>query len=211
MATNPGIDGLLPLAGVAAGLLFLTVPTVAMFRRPGFDIERHAISMLSLGPGGWIMKAVFVASGVLTALGALGLYRALSPEWPGLIGAALIGVFAVGLVLAGLFDAPAGLGFPPGTPQDQQPVMTAGAVVHSLAFMIAFGGLIASCFAFALHALLAQQLLHAVLSAAVGIALPALIALGVSTAIAPGIAFYWATMLGWLWLGGTVLWLSPPP
>ena len=29
-------------------------------------IERHAVSVLSLGEGGWIMKAVFIVSGLLT-------------------------------------------------------------------------------------------------------------------------------------------------
>lgn len=210
MVTTATIDRVMILAGVAAGILFFIVPTIAIFRRPGFDIERHAISMLSLGDGGWVMKSVFIVSGLLTALCAAGLYRALAPGWPGLIAALLIALFALGLILAGFFDAPAGLGFPPGTAEDQQPVMSPGAVVHSLAFMIAFGGLITACFAFSLHFLLAQQWLYAVLSAVVGLALPALIALGTSQTIAPGIAFYWATMLGWLGLGAMVLSLPRP-
>ncbi|HET6389369.1 DUF998 domain-containing protein [Hyphomicrobium sp.] len=208
MTTDLTIDRLL-LAGVVAALLFFVIPTIAIFLRPGFDIERHAISMLSLGEGGWVMKAVFMVSGLLTFLCALGLYRVLAHTWPGFTAAILVGLFAAGLVLAGLFDAPAGLGFPPGTPQDQEPVMTPGAVVHSIAFMIAFGGLIAACFAFAMHFFLAQQWLLGSISAAAGIALPALIALGVSLTVAPGIAFYWASMLGWAWLAAVVLTLPP--
>ncbi|SFV34847.1 DUF998 domain-containing protein [Hyphomicrobium facile] len=117
MPVDLTIDRLL-LAGVAAALLFFAVPTVAIFRRPGFDIERHAISMLSLGEGGWVMKAVFLVSGLLTFLCALGLYRVLAQGWPGFTAAILIGLFGVGLVLAGLFDAPAGLGFPPAAGDD---------------------------------------------------------------------------------------------
>lgn len=208
MFTGFGVDRLLLLAGAAAGVLFFVVPTVEIFRRPGFDLERHAISMLSLGPDGWLMKVVFIATGVLTLLCALGLQRA-AAGWPGLTGAVLIGAFAVGLVLAGLFDAPAGLGFPPGVPHDQAPVMSAGAVVHSIAFMVAFSGLIAACFAFTAHFLFAQHPILAGASAAVGLALPALIALGMTSTMAPGVAFYWATMLGWLWLGVTVTKLLP--
>jgi len=208
MSTGLTIDRLMLLSSIAAATLFFIVPTILMFRRAGFDIERHAISMLSLGEGGWIMKAVFVVSGVLTLVCARGLFVELSQGWPGLVGAVLIGGFAVGLVMAGFFDAPEGLGFPPGIPEDQQPVMTIGPIVHSLAFMIAFGALIASCFAFALHSWQAGYTIWAMSSLAVGLALPTLIALGTSMTIAPGIAFYWATMLGWAWLAATVLIVS---
>lgn len=208
MFTSIGVDRLLLLAGIAAGVLFFIVPSVEIFRRPGFDIERHAISMLSLGSGGWRMKTVFFVSGLLTLLCALGVHRA-ATGWPAFVGALLIGAFGVGLILAGLFDAPAGLGFPQGTPHDQAPTMTPGAVVHSIAFMVAFSGLIASCFAFTPHFLFAQQPVWAGVSAAVGMALPTLIALGMSSTMAPGVAFYWAAMLGWLWLGVTVTKLLP--
>ena len=111
MDTGIGIARLLPLAGVAAAILFFVVSTILMFSRAGFDIERHAISMLSLGEGGWKMKAVFIVSGLLTLACARGLHADLADGWPGLIAAILVGLFGVGLVLAGIFDAPAGLGF----------------------------------------------------------------------------------------------------
>jgi hypothetical membrane protein len=205
MTTDLITDRVLLLAGVAAGLLFFIVPTIAVFKRPGFDIQRHAISMLSHGDGGWIMKAVFIVCGILTLLCALGIYTELARGWVRFAAPLLIGAYGFGLILAGIFDAPAGLGFPPGTPQDQPPVMTSGAILHSVAFMVAFSSLIASCFVFALYFLHTQQTIWAVISLAVGIALPALIGLGMSMIIAPGIAFYWAAMLGWLWLAATVL------
>ena len=64
MTTGLTIDRALLFAGIAAGLLFFIVPTIEVFRRPGFDIQRHAISVLSLGDGGWIMKAVFIVCGI---------------------------------------------------------------------------------------------------------------------------------------------------
>lgn len=197
MATGLTTDRLLLLAGVAAGLLFFVVPTIEMFRRPGFSMQRHAISMLSLGDGGWIMKAVFLASGILVLLCALGLYRAMAGS---LAAPLLVAGYGLGLVLAGLFDAPPGLGFPPGTPEDQQPVMTTAATLHSIGFMLAYAALIGACFVFAFHFMRAGAVAMAVFSAAVGIALPATIALGVRMVIPPGIAFYWAAMLGWAWL-----------
>lgn len=205
MNTGLTIERLMLLSGIGAAALFLVVPTILMLRREGFDIERHAISMLSLGESGWIMKAVFIVSGILTMLCARGLYLQLSDGWSGFIGALLIGAYGFGLVMAGMFDAPEGLGFPPGTPEDLQPVMTPAAILHSIAFMVAFGSLIVACFAFALSAWSSGQTVFALASAAVGVALPALIALGMSMVIAPGIAFYIAAALGWLWLAAAVL------
>lgn len=198
-------DRLFLHSGIVAGLLFFAVPTILIFTRSGFDIERHAISMLSLGDGGWMMKAVFIVSGLLTLACAWGIHAELARGQGGVVAPLLIGAYGVGLILAGIFDAPEGLGFPPGTPEDQQPVMTTGATLHSLAFMIAFGSLILSCFVFAFHFWQTEQLFWAVASLATGIALPLLIGLGMSMTVAPGIAFYWAAMLGWLWLAAVLI------
>ena len=195
-------------AGVAAALLFFIVPTIEVFRRPAFDISRHAISMLSLGEGGWKMKAVFAVSGVLTFACAVGMFGALGRGWAGIAALLLIGAYGVGLVRAGIYDAPAGLGFPAGTPLDQQPVMTREATLHSVAFMVAFGGLTLACFALGTHFLLEEQLALGVASLTAGLALPGVLAFGVSSKIAPGVAFYWAGMLGWLWLAITALHLA---
>ena len=208
MTAGLTIDRALLFAGIAAGLLFFIVPTIEVFRRPGFDIQRHAISMLSLGDGGWVMKAVFIVCGLLTLMCALGIYIEMSRGWARFAAALLIGAYGLGLILAGVFDAPAGLGFPPGTPQDQAPVMTPSAILHSVAFMVAFSALIASCFVFALYFLHVQQTIWAVISLVAGIALPALIGLGISMTMAPGIALYWAAMLGWLWFVATLLMMA---
>jgi len=208
MTAGLTIDRALLFAGIAAGLLFFIVPTIEVFRRPGFDIQRHAISVLSLGDGGWVMKAVFIVCGLLTLMCALGIYMELARGWVRFAAPLLIGAYGLGLILAGVFDAPAGLGFPPGTPQDQAPVMTPSAILHSVAFMVAFSALIASCFVFALYFLHVQQTIWAVISLVAGIALPALIGLGISMTMAPGIALYWAAMLGWLWFVATLLMMA---
>ena len=38
-----------------------------------------------------------------------------------------------------------------------------------------------------------------------GLALPAIIGIGMASVVPPGIAFYWGGMLGWLWLGATAV------
>lgn len=200
-------DRLMLHAGLAAALLFFIVPTILIYTRAGFDIERHAISSLSLGEGGWMMKAVFIVSGLLVLVCAYGVHAELARGQGGIVAPLLIAAYGAGLILAGIFDAPAGLGFPPGTPMDQQPVMTTAAILHSVAFMIAFGGLILACFVFAFHFWQTEQTVWAAISVAAGIAMPVLIGLGMSMTVAPGIAFYWAAMLGWLWLAGVTIML----
>lgn len=203
------MDRLLLHSGIAAALLFFIVPTILVFTRRGFDLERHAISMLSLGEGGWMMKAVFIVSGLLVMASAWGLHQELARGLGGIVAPLLVGGYGVGLVLAGIYDAPEGHGFPPGIPEDLPPVMTAAAKLHSLAFMIAFGSLILSCFVFALHFWQMERLFWAVASLIAGGALPLLIGLGISMTIAPGIAFYWAAMLGWLWLASILAVVGP--
>lgn len=193
--------------GLAAGILFVAVTMVEMFARPGFDIHKHAISVLSLGERGWVMVAVFVVSGVLTLLSAYGLFTAAGPG-PKPWGALLLGLYGTGLILAGIFPAPAGLGFPPGTPAEQQPVMDRAAIIHSIAFMLAFGSLILACLVFAVQFFQAGASGWAMLSAVAGIAMPVLIGLGVSSRIPPGIAFYLATVIAWAWFGAVELHLK---
>ena len=188
----------LVLAGIAAGVGFVLVSTVETFTRPGFDLKRHAISMLSLGDRGWIMVATFIGSGVLTVLCAIGLRNAGGSVE--LWGPLLIGAYGAGLILAGVFPAPTGLGFPPGTPDDLQPIMDTGAKLHSVGFMLAFGSLIIACFIFATGFWHAGLPGWAAVSVFAGLAMPAFIAAGVSGRIAPGIAFYIAAVLAWLWL-----------
>lgn len=206
METLQNADRLL-LAGVAAALLFFVVPTIEVFRRPGFDLERHAISMLSLGDGGWIMKAVFAVSGILTLAAAIGFYGKLTGEL-GAGMALLIAAYGAGLIVAGVYDAPAGMGFPAGTPADQPPIMTREANLHGFGFMIAFGGLITACFVAVALFLFAGRPVGATISFAAGVTMPLLVGLGMTAKIAPGIAFYWAAMIGWAWLAFTAL--NPP-
>ena len=182
------------MAGIGAAALFFLVATAEIFLRPGFSIARHAISMLSLGERGWLMVATFIISGLLTVLFAMGVWQASGP-W---IGALLFGLYGIGLVLAGVFPAPAGMGFPPGTPDDLMPVMDRGAIMHSVAFMVAFSSLIVASFVMAMHFWFADAMMPALLLAIAGIAMPLLIGLGMAGIILTGVAFYIAAMIAWL-------------
>lgn len=193
-------DRILLSSGGFAALLFCGIATYEMSTRPGFDIRRHAISMLSLGDRGWIMAATFIGSGALTLLCAAGLSRVLRGSWLGF----LIGIYGVGLIAAGIFPAPASFGFPPGTPDQQVPVMTGGAIIHSLSFMVAFTSLTLACFV-AARRLGAGA---ATVSRLAGISMPVLIVLGMTSLIPTGIAFYTAAIVGWGWLALIVMSLA---
>lgn len=201
--TSPG-DRMLLTAGGVAGILFCGVATYGILTRPGFDLQRHAVSNLSLGEGGWTMVTAFIGSGILTLLCAVGMSRVLVEGRGRRALPILVGLYGLGLVLAGIFPPPACCGFPAGTPDDQLPVMTSSAVVHSIAFMIAFSSLIIACF------VAARRLSgsSSALSLAAGIAMPLLVGVGMANVVAPGIAFFVASIVGWVWLIALVLRLA---
>jgi hypothetical protein len=194
-------------AGFAAATIFIAVTAVEIFARPGFDLHRHAVSVLSLGPRGWLMIATFLVSGVLTIACAAGMRGATAGRPGGFFGPLLVGVYGVGLVVAGIFPAPAGLGFPPGTPDDMMPVMTTTAILHSVGFMLGFGSLIAACFVFARYHFAGRAAGRALLSLAVGVAIPVFIGLGMASIVPTGVGFYIAAVLAWIWLVLTAGWL----
>jgi uncharacterized protein DUF998 len=197
-------DRWLLTAGQLAGVLFCGVATYGIMTRPGFNLQRHAVSNLSLGEGGWTMVAAFIASGILTLACAVGLSRILKDGRGRRALPILVGLYGLGLVVAGIFPAPACCGFPAGTPDDQLPVMTSGAIVHSMAFMVAFSSLIAACFVAALRFSGGSSLP----SLLAGIFMPLLVVLGMTNALAPGVAFFIAAIIGWAWLAIAVMQLA---
>jgi hypothetical protein len=197
-------DRKLMSAGGLAGLIFCGVATYGILTRPGFDLQRHAVSNLSLGDGGWAMVAAFIMSGVLTMLCALGLSHVLKEGRGHRALPILVGLYGIGLLVAGLFPPPACCGFPEGTPHDLQPVMTPSAIAHGIGFMVAFGSLIIACFVAAFRLIGTSSLI----SLLAGIFMPLLVALGMTNAIAPGVAFFIAAIIGWVWLTITVMMLA---
>ena len=130
--------------GAAAGPLYMAVGLVQMLTRDGFDMRRHALSLLSNGELGWIQVANFLVSGVLVIAGALGARRTLSPGRGGTWVPVLLATYGVGLIGAGLFSADPGAGFPPGTPLDGGTMSRAG-LLHFVFGGIGFYALIAAC------------------------------------------------------------------
>jgi hypothetical membrane protein len=117
--------------------------------RPGFDLRRHAISMLTLGDQGWMQRGTFVATGLLVLVAAAGIRRALRGGRAGTWGPLLLAGYGGGLLVAGLFTPDPALGFPPGAPAGMAATMSGHALLHTIAFFVAFISLVAAVFAFA--------------------------------------------------------------
>jgi hypothetical protein len=78
-----------------------------MLVRDGFDIRRHALSLLTNGNLGWIQILNFVLTGLLVIAGAFGMRRALRWGRGRTWGPLLLGVHGLGLIGAekGLFPS----------------------------------------------------------------------------------------------------------
>lgn len=139
-------------AGSAAGPLFLGAGVVQGFWRDGFDFTRNAISQLSLGDLGWIQVTSFLLTGALTIAGATGLRRALDGAVGGRWVPRLTRVFGGSFLVAAVFKADPGAGFPVGTPN----APTAASLswhggVHMLSGMVGYLALCAAFFVLARH------------------------------------------------------------
>jgi hypothetical protein len=131
--------------GVVAGPLFAVTGIVQMLTRPGFDIRRYPLSILSNGDLGWIQITNFEVTGILYLAFAIGMWRALHPGRAGTWGPLLVGVYGLGMIGAGMFTLDPGNGFPPGTPPGPGTLSWHG-VIHLVVSSVAFYAMIATCF-----------------------------------------------------------------
>jgi hypothetical membrane protein len=139
--------------GVVAGPLFLGVAILQALTRPGFELARHPISLLSLGDLGWIQIANFLVSGLLMLAFALGLRRALRGGRGGTWGPLLIAAFGAGLIIAGAFVPDGAWGFPPGATEGIPTQLSWHSALHGVGFTLAFGAVSVACVVFARRSL----------------------------------------------------------
>lgn len=145
-ASTPLATRALLACGAVAGPLFLGVGVIEGLTRTGFDFSRNAISQLSLGSLGWIQIASFMVTGVLVTAGAAGLRRAIGRTWA----PPLVGVFGASFLLAGVFTADPGAGFPGGTP-DGPATLSGHGTVHMLSGTVGYLALCGAFFVLARH------------------------------------------------------------
>lgn len=148
-ATRKAVPGRRQLAaGLAAGPVFLGVGLGHAYLREGFDLERHALSQLSLGTWGFVQVATFLVSGALVIAAARGLRTSLRPGVGEVWAPRLLAGFGVGMLIAGVFVADAAHSFPVGTPAGPADVSWHGAL-HGVGFLVAMVSWTAACGAFA--------------------------------------------------------------
>ena len=134
--------------GIAAGPLYIILGLLQMTIRPGFDITRHSLSLLANGDLGWIQTLNFLVTGILLIAGAVGVKRALRSDPGSRWAPRMLGLYGLGLIGASIFSADPALGFPPGTPLENNPISGHG-LMHFVVGTIGFIGFIAACFIFA--------------------------------------------------------------
>jgi hypothetical protein len=133
--------------GMSAGPLYIIAGLIQMTIRPGFDITRHSLSLLANGDLGWIQILNFLVTGMLLIAGAVGVKRALQSGPGSRWAPRMLGLYGLGLIGAGIFSADPALGFPPGTPLENNPISWHG-MLHFIMGTIGFIGFITTCFIF---------------------------------------------------------------
>jgi hypothetical protein len=154
--------------GAIAGPLFVAAFVVEGATRADYDPLRHPVSSLALDDRGWTQIANFMVAGLLTLAFSVGLRCAFRPPEGSNWGPILIGVWAVGLLGAGLFVTDPVSGYPPGTPDRLSGYSWHGAL-HDLFSLPAFVALAAACFVFGRRFAARGERGWAIYSAATGV------------------------------------------
>jgi hypothetical protein len=107
---------LLISGGVIGPLLFIVVFLIEGATRPGYNAWRTDVSYLALSNQGWEQIANFLVCGSLCIAFAVGLQRIWRTGRASVWGPRLIGLFGLGLLIAGVFVTDPGQGYPTGAP-----------------------------------------------------------------------------------------------
>ena len=134
--------------GVIAGPFYVAVSLAQALTRDGFDLTRHAWSMLANGSLGWIQITNLIVTGLMVISGAVGLRRALDQGVGSTWAPGLLSVYGVSMVAGGIFRADPAQGFPHGTPQGATTTSWHG-MLHFVSGGIGFVCLVVACFVLA--------------------------------------------------------------
>jgi Protein of unknown function (DUF998) len=187
-------------AGVIAGLVFYLVVLVQIPLRTGFSIWENPISLLALGPGGWVQTANFAITGGLFMIAGLGLFGVERRRVQG----ALIVLSGIGLLVA-IFPSDPFKGFPPDAASVPGATMSRPAMLHGLGFLLCFGSLLLTALWTAIQGWMTKDIAGAVPAALTCVSVIALIWIGFANLdlnsesffLAGIIAFTWFSLLCW--------------
>ncbi len=128
--------------GIVGPPLFIATFLVEGATRPGYSAWRHFVSQLATGDGGWVQVVNFLVLGTLSLAFAIGLARMRITSV-----AIVLGVFALGILSAGIFVTDPALGYPPGADQTR----TTHGTIHGVAGLVSFTSNAIACFVAAWH------------------------------------------------------------
>jgi hypothetical protein len=185
---------------VIAGPVFFALAIAQMLMRAGFDVERHPLSLLSLGQFGWIQATNFIATGLLVLAGGVGFRCVKTPGARATWGPLLIALFGAGTVVAGLFPPDAAFGFPSGAPGGMPARVSSHGMLHGIGFDIAFLSVIVAAFVFARRYRSRSERSWRAYSLATGCAIPVLIVAGMILGRFMGLAFFVTGLVAFSWL-----------
>lgn len=140
---------LLLIGGAIGAIGFVLVFLVDGATRPGYRPTYHPVSALSLGDRGWVQTTNFIVTGLLFLGAAAGLSRTFASGRGALAVPILLGIFAVAVVVSGLFTMDPMRGYPPGTPEGDPDQLSTRHKIHDAAGPIVFSVLPIVCFAMA--------------------------------------------------------------
>ncbi len=133
------VNRLLLWAGAVGPVLFIVVFLVEGATRPGYSAWRNYVSSLSLSSQGWEQIANFIVCGLLIFGFSFALRRGLGPGKGATAASVLLGLFGLGLVVAGIFVTDPNLGYPPGAHMGG--LQTLHGTIHGLAGLFDFATL----------------------------------------------------------------------
>lgn len=188
-------------AGALAGPVYLGLGLGQALLRPGFDLTRHDLSLLSNGDLGWIQIGNFLLSGALVIAGASGLRRNLREGRGRTWGPLLLAGYGLGLIGAGVFIADPAFGFPPGTPPDANSISWHG-LLHIAAAALGFLCLIAATVVFNRRFAVQRQPRWAAYSIATGVVfLAGFVGIASGSGTTWSVLGFWvAVVLAWSWI-----------
>lgn len=196
--TNGGRLAPLTRAGLGALPIFTGLVLLQVALTPAFDLQTMPLSVLALGPIGWVQTANFVVVGAMIIVSAIGVGAVLKTRG-GRFASAMLLLYGLGTVAAGVFPSDVIDGFPAGAVQAE--AISLNAQLHGAAFAAAHLGLIAAAATFAGAFLARRSTGWAILCIATVVVVPLLITLGFGVPSVRGGAFFTTGLVTMGWLG----------
>lgn len=189
--------------GVVAGPFYLAFGLILALTRDGFDLSRHALSLLTLGEGAWLQITNFALTGIMVVVAGWGLRRAVEGSGRG-AGPSVI-VAGAAIILAAVFRPDPVAGFPVGA----EAAMSMSGVLHLAAGAVEFLALAVAAFLLARRFASRGERGRAAWSRVMGLVIVAAFVAGVGLAAVPaGVALLWlAVVAGFAWLLTASVWI----